>query len=229
MLFIFMVAVAIVLPRLPMFSHVIELDDRPAADFSSVVTIVDGEESADVVQLQKALYQQGFLAFDDITGIYDSATLDAVNRALAWYKTGTSETSGCSQSTYERILSIASGDVENITVPGEEEIPVTTDPIVENETTTTTEEPVTTTTTEPTEPTEPTEATPRYIRIKNETKLRQEPDSGSRSYGYAKSGTHAYIDQTEDEDGNLWYRIRYSDADLDRTGWVLAEDCEPRY
>lgn len=102
--------VAVVLPRMSMFSRVIEIEEQPSSADISVQESPDrfiavGDEGAAVTSLQKALHQLGYLVFDDISGIYDAKTHEAVNLILA--AQGIAGTEGCSQDSYNHIIGMA--------------------------------------------------------------------------------------------------------------------------
>lgn len=102
--------VAVILPRTSVFSRVIRIEEQPSAADIVVqaqpdMFIASGDEGAVVTVLQKALHQLGYLEFDDISGIYDAKTSEAVNLALATQGIAGSE--GCSEENHSCILEMA--------------------------------------------------------------------------------------------------------------------------
>jgi len=196
-LFIFAFIFVIVLPRLSFFSHVIEVDQN--ADSITAGYMDVGDESMRVTELQKNLYKLNSLAFENITGKFDDATLTALNNVLT--ANGREAVEGCSNECYDFVNGLLTGASTN-----NGEIP---DPNVSA--TTTTAAPVI-----------------KQIKVTAaSTKLRQHARENSLPlFLLIKDDTYDYIEQETDAGGNVWYKVVYSP---ECNGWVNAKDAECIY
>lgn len=178
-LFVFVLAFVVVLPRLTVFSHVVEID--PNGAYASASDISIGEENAQVTTLQKNLFVLKYLAFEDISGEFDSTTLEALNRALT--SNGKETVANCTDETFNFIAGLVNGDS---TVSAE---------IVPPATTTTTAAPV----------------IKQIKVTAASTKLRQHARENSLPlFLLIKGDTYDYVEQETDAGGNLWYKVVYS-------------------
>lgn len=201
-LLVFVFLFVIVLPRFPVFSHVVDVDEGNVSA-SDVLNIGVGDENAKVTELQKNLFNLKYIAFESITGQFDNATLEALNKALT--ANGKEAVESCSDETFNFIAGLTTGASTNT---GEG----AADPALTTTSATT------------------TAAAPVIKQIKvsaASTKLRQHARENSLPlFLLIKGDTYNYIEQATDAGGNIWYKVVYSP---ECNGWVNAKDAECIY
>ena len=210
--------VSVVLPRLEYFTHDIEItDDRNSYGMDY---IMPGDESADVTAMQVKLYSLDYLEIDQITGRFDSETLNALNTALE--DNGAEAGSSCSYENYSLIMGLGSSDETDEQQDGGEATEQTTPPEPEQ--------------TQPApQETEPTTAattadpnlTMKVCITAESTKLRNSPSqSGTPLYLLLNGATYMGLNEAQDDEGVTWYRIKYSAGQF---GWVVSTDVNVYY
>ncbi len=239
---IIVVVVAFVLPDMPMFTHVIEIEDeRVIISQSDIpdVRISMGDEGSDVISLQKNLHKLGYLTYEDISGKYEYKTHSAVNAALAGY--GYQESNGCTDEGFKLIEEAASKIEFNSAVSQPDEGQITTTATTASTTATTassTEETTTTSAAETTTTTETTTtvATENKVRmarvtVKKWTKLRDIPDaSGTALYNLDHGTEYEVLEETTGKDGKTWYRLKFFYSTYKwKSGWATSEHLEIFY
>lgn len=118
-LLIFIGVFVFVLPKLDAFNHVIKPDVLTSgSDIPNYIR--QGMSGEEVLSLQKALYKLGVFTVDDITGIYDTKSSEAVNKIL---RDNSMETGGnCSLRAYRMILDMSNGvDVVSVSDGADQE------------------------------------------------------------------------------------------------------------
>lgn len=198
------VVTAFILPGMDAFSHVVDVSGSdsffiPEYDDGYIAI---GDEGAQVTKLQNQLVKLEYLSTDNITGVYDNATYQALEVCCTDNGISLSAENDrrCPQDVYDAVMKIS----------------------VDKETTTTTETPTTTTTQSTTAPTEPV-AENYVVRIKNSTKLYRQPNTKTEALYWLDAGNqYNYLEEMM-ADGRLWYRVQYS---ISTTGWLIAENAD---